>query len=70
MKYTIEVSPKNIQRYKDLEIAYKSIIDLYIQQQDDLKALEKEEEFWWEKEGDRMYHWFFLIFFRGLFLIA
>ena len=45
MKYTIEVSPKNIQRYKDLEVAYKSIIDLYIQQQDDLKALEKEEEF-------------------------
>ena len=70
MKYTIEVSPKNIQRYKDLEIAYKSIIDLYIQQQDDLKALEKEEECRWEKEGDRMYHWFFLIFFHGLFLIA
>ena len=44
MKYTIEVAPKSIQRYKDLEVAYKSVLDLYIQQQDDLKALEKEEE--------------------------
>ena len=39
------VPPRTIQKLKNLEIAYKSVIDEFVCRQDDLLALEAEEEY-------------------------
>lgn len=43
LKYALQVAPKSIARFKHLEVAYKSIIDYYVANQEEMKLKNKGE---------------------------
>ena len=42
LKYALQVAPRSIARFKNLEVAYKSIIDYYVANQEEMKLKNKE----------------------------